>query len=145
MTKNGCLECEAIMLNINYGHNQELMQKCRPLEEYAIFVDTVRKYSANNSLELKEAIDVAIDECIQKGILTDILTTQRAEVQTLILETFDKEQYEKDLVEDAKAEGALNILLTMIKKKLAKGKSIDTIAAELEETPSFIAELIEKI
>ena len=28
-----CLECTATMLNINYGHNQELMKHCRRLEE----------------------------------------------------------------------------------------------------------------
>ncbi len=105
MTKNGCLECEVTMLNINYGHNKELMEKCRPLEEYAIFVDTVRRYASDKTLKLAKAIALASDECIQKGILVDILTTQRAEVQALILETFDKEQYEKDLIEDAKEEG----------------------------------------
>ena len=31
------------MLNINYGHNKVLMEKCRRLKEYAIFVDAVRK------------------------------------------------------------------------------------------------------
>lgn len=31
--ENACLECAATMLNINYGHNFELMQKCRRLED----------------------------------------------------------------------------------------------------------------
>ena len=39
-----CLECTATMLNINYGHNQELMKHCRRLEEYSIFVQCVREY-----------------------------------------------------------------------------------------------------
>ena len=34
-SKGGCLECEAVMLNINYGHNRELLEKCGRLEEYA--------------------------------------------------------------------------------------------------------------
>ena len=38
-----CLECCATMLNINYGHNYELMEKCRRLEEYSAFVAEVRK------------------------------------------------------------------------------------------------------
>ena len=37
------LECETLTLNINYGHNRALMEKCRRLEEYAIFVHTVRE------------------------------------------------------------------------------------------------------
>ena len=39
----GALECETVMLNINYGHNRALMEKCRCLKEYAIFVATVRE------------------------------------------------------------------------------------------------------
>ena len=100
-TEGGCLECEAIMLNINYGHNRELMEKCRRLEEYALFVATVRKHVANKKLSLGDAITLAIDECIAKGILSDILTEERAEVHMYILETFDKELYEKELKDDA--------------------------------------------
>ena len=32
---DSCLEFKAIMININLGHNKELMGKCRVLEEYA--------------------------------------------------------------------------------------------------------------
>ena len=104
-SQGGCLECEAIMLNINYGHNRVLMEKCRRLEEYAFFVATVRKYAADESLSLEDAIALAIDECIEKEILSDILTEERAEVFMYILESFDKELYERDLKEHAIAEG----------------------------------------
>lgn len=85
------------MLNINVGRNQELMEKCSRLEEYAIFVAAVRKYAVNKKLELGEAISEAMDECIEKGVLLDILIKQRAEVFAVVLETFDKELYERDL------------------------------------------------
>ena len=72
MNSGGCLECSAIMLNINYGNNRELMEKCRRLEEYAIFIATVRKYATDEKLTLGDAITLAIDECIEKlpGLLT---------------------------------------------------------------------------
>ncbi len=60
-TEGGCLECEAVMLNINVGRNQELMEKCRRLEEYAIFVAAVRKFAVDKKLELGEAISQAIE------------------------------------------------------------------------------------
>lgn len=119
-TDGGCLECEAIMLNINYGQNRELMEKCRRLEEYAIFIATVRKYAADEKLSLGDAITIAIDECIEKGVLLDILTEERAEVYMYILESFDKELYEKDLKENAiaegRAEGRQEMLLELIKE-----------------------------
>lgn len=61
--EDGCLECWARMLNINYGHNRELMQKCRRLEEYAIFVSKVREHTMNNPKNPSEAIERAVDEC----------------------------------------------------------------------------------
>ena len=141
-TKGGCLECEAVMLNINYGHNRELLEKCRRLEEYAMFVDTVREYMADKKRNLGTAITLAIDECIERGILLDIQTVERAEVFMYILESFDKELYERDLKQVAYEEGEKNKLLSLIKIKLAKGKSVEQIAEELEETVESIEKLI---
>lgn len=103
-SSDGCLECEAIMLNINYGHNRRLMEKCRRLEEYAIFVATVRKFAAVNHCTLEDAITMAVEECINAGVLVDVLKEQRAEVFEVILETFDKELYERDLRINIRAE-----------------------------------------
>ncbi len=36
------LECRATILNINSGHNRELMEKCRRLHEYAEFIQRIR-------------------------------------------------------------------------------------------------------
>ena len=36
-----CLECTARIYNINYGHNQELMVRCRTLEEYSILIGRI--------------------------------------------------------------------------------------------------------
>ena len=145
-TKGGCLECEAVMLNINYGKNLELMEKCRRLEEYAIFIATVREYAADKKRSLSEAITLAIDACIEKGILLDILTAERTEVFMYILESFDKELYERDLKQNAYVDGVkdgeINKLLSMIKIKMEKGKSVEQIADELEETVESIEKLI---
>ncbi|HJB45772.1 MAG TPA: hypothetical protein H9713_03545 [Candidatus Mediterraneibacter surreyensis] len=107
-SKAPCLECIAIMLNINYGHNKELMEKCKRLKEYAVFVDAVRReLSADTPLD--QAVSRAVDNCISKNILTDILTDQKAEVIQMILETYDKELHDKTLrsegYETGKAEG----------------------------------------
>ena len=125
----------------NYGKNRELMEKCRCLEEYAIFIATVREYAADKKRSLGTAITLAIDECIEKGILLDILTEERAEVFMYILESFNKELYERDLKENALAEG----LKIIIKKKLAKGKSLEQIANDLETDVISIERLIKEM
>ena len=130
----------------NYGKNRELMEKCRRREEYAIFIATVREYAADKKRSLGTAITLAIDECIEKGILLDILTVERAEVFMYILESFDKELYERDLkknaYDDGVKDGENNKLVSQIKIKLEKGKSIEQIAEELEETVESIEKLI---
>ena len=148
--EGGCLECEARLLNINYGQNRELMEKCRRLEEYAIFVAKVRERMSNGSMSLKQALTLAMEDCIREGILADILEKQRDEVLGMVLSTFNRELYEKELKEDAREEGwmegriegARDKLRSQIQKKLAKGKTIREIADDLEETVETIRELM---
>lgn len=99
-----CLECTATMLNINYGHNQELMKHCRRLEEYSIFVQCVREYIQSEP-SVEDALGKAIDTCIHQDVLADFLKKHRAEVTNMILTTYDKDLYEKTLKEDAREEG----------------------------------------
>ena len=99
-----CLECTATMLNINYGHNQELMKHCRRLEEYSIFVQCVREYIQSEP-SVEDALEKAIDTCINQDVLADFLKKHRAEVTNMILTTYDKDLYEKTLKEDAREEG----------------------------------------
>ena len=100
---------------------------------------------------------MAIDECIEKGILLDILTEERTEVFMYILESFDKELYERDLKADAYEDGVQagrqagleagenNKLVSQIKIKLAKGKSVEQIAEELEETQETIEKIVSQL
>lgn len=150
--KGACLECEARLLNINYGHNWELMERCRKLEEYALFVSCVRKHTEREQ-SFKKAINLAIDECIGNGILQEILIRNRSEVLGMVLTTFNKELYEKDLKEDAYEDGvAAGIeagerkkLLEQIRAKLEKGKSVEEIADALEESEETIRNLLAEL
>ena len=62
-----------------------------------------------------------------------------------ILESFDKELYERDLRQNAYDDGRNDTLISMIKIKLDKGKTVSQIAAELEETVEVIEELIQEM
>ena len=72
-------EWTATILNINYGHNKEILLKCRVLEEYSLFVQCVRKHLAKENIR-DIAINNAIDECVNNNILRDFLTKCKAEV-----------------------------------------------------------------
>ena len=86
------------MLNINHGHNKELLTACKPLEEYAWFVSQARmNHTANNNnpnkepLEFGIAIDQTIDEMpeglqkgLQKGLQEGLLKGKLLDIQNLI-------------------------------------------------------------
>lgn len=90
------VELQVRMLNINYGHNEALMNKCRMLEEYARFVEISRQYAAGG-MALQEALNAAIDYCMEQVILYETLRKHRAEVLGMLLEEFDVDKYERTL------------------------------------------------
>ena len=90
------VELKVRMLNINYGHNRELMEKCRVLEEYAEFVGLARSYIADGQ-KTQDALNAAIGYCIDHGILSGFLRKYRAEVLGMLLEEFDVDKYERSL------------------------------------------------
>ena len=142
------LECRAVLLNINYGHNKKLMEKCRRLEEYSILVSTVRKYLAEGK-DLESAVEEAVDECTANNILRDILVKNRAEVIGMILTSFDQEEYEQTIRDESYQEGVEDgeerMLQSQIRKKLAKGKDAEVIAEELEMPVERIRQEMEKM
>lgn len=84
------LELKVLMLNINFGHNKELMDKCRTLREYSQYVDRVRKYAKR--MRIEEAVERAVTECIREGILADFLSSQRAEVIAVSIFEYNEEE-----------------------------------------------------
>lgn len=147
--ENPDLELRVTVLNVNEGHNTELMEHCQTLKEYAQYVARVRKYTSTTELSLEEAVECAVNECIKEGILSEFLTQNRAEVISMSIFEYDKEEEEKKLRKaeyDAGHEaGKKDTLKNMIKKKLEKGKTLEEIAENLEEEIAFIQKLIDEL
>ena len=122
-----CLQCTAVMLNINYGHNLALMEKCQRLKEYSIFVDTVRIQCKKTS-DPRHAVTKAVDICIEKGILRDVLVKHKAEVISMVLTSFNQKAYEKDLYEEGVEEGINLGQKEIVLHMLQSGNSLEQIA-----------------
>ena len=113
-TEQPDIEVVAHMLNINYGHNKELMERCRKLKEYAQFIDIIRHYlRENKQWSNEQAISKAIDDCIQNNILRDILQKERLRVMASILSEFDevgyKEMIQDEAIEDGEIRGSIKL------------------------------------
>ena len=89
------LELIVTVLNVNEGHNADLMQHCSMLKEYAQYVARVRHYASD--MPLNQAVKRAVDECIREGILAEFLTQNRNEVISMSIFEYDKELEEKKL------------------------------------------------
>lgn len=105
------LELKVTMLNINLGKNRELMEKCKTLREYCLFVERVRRYAKEMTIE--EAVDQAVTECIRENILADFLSAQRAEVVAMSIFEYNEEEMKKIRADEysvGKAEYVLDLL-----------------------------------
>ena len=121
-----CLKCTATLLNVNYGHNRELMERCRALHDYAVYVQRVRENQAKGMV-LPEAVDKATDDCIRDEILKDILLKNRAEVKNMVLGTWGTENH----LRAVKAEREQNE--REIKELVRKRNKLEQEKAELEQ------------
>ena len=120
------------------------MEKCRRLKEYSLFIDTVRRNLASG-LPLEQAVSQSVDECIQKNILKDILTAQKAEVIQVVLETFDQEKYEKavkqegyeDGYNDGREDGLRQLISALMDISEKYGMSDNEIVSEIMQKYSL--------
>ena len=99
----GCLELTVRVLNINLGHNKPLLDKCSSLYGYAYFVATVRKYLED--MDLTEAVNTAVEECIRADILKEFLMEHKAEVVAMSIYEYNEEYVRKSLFEDGMETG----------------------------------------
>jgi len=169
--ENPALELTAVMLNINRGHNEKLKGLCKSLKDYSEYTARVREYA--DTMPISEAVEQAICECIQEGILAEFLKQNRAEAKQVSIYEYDEEKHMRQEREtfwedgwaagreegiregeergrefgrkEGRQEGKLDLLKDLIQKKLSKGKSTGAIAEELEIEEALVSELVQEM
>lgn len=137
------LELTVVVLNINYGHNQELMGKCPTLAEYVYYVQKVKEYSKERPIE--EAVEMAIEHCIKNNMLAKFLRTHRNEVVHMSIFEYDAEKHIAMEKEESRSEGRIEERVELIKAKILKSKPLEIIADELECDVEEIRKLYEVV
>ena len=100
------LELKVVTLNINEGHNNELMEQCQILREYAQYVARVRKYT-------KEM---------------EFLRKNTSEVIAMSIFEYDKEEEEKKLRKAEFEAGEESKAKEIIGLMLSAGEPVEKIA-----------------
>ena len=110
-----------------------LLQSCKPLAEYSIFVETVRR---NIERDKEYGFENAIKECIQNDILKEYLQRKSKEVINMLIAEYD---YATDIAvqraEERKIAYGEGKSLGLAEGKslgLAEGKSLGSRQAKLE-------------
>ena len=97
------LNLKAVLLNINPGYNNDIVNACKTLSDYVIYTSRVREYA--EQMKIEAAVEKAITECIVEGILADFLTKYRAEAKKMSIYEYDEERQRIWDREEGKEEG----------------------------------------
>ena len=74
------------VLNINTDKANKVLATCKPLEEYSLFVEEVRKQT---QLDSENGFTNAVKICIEKGILKEYLQRKSREVINMLVAEYD--------------------------------------------------------
>ena len=91
---------------MNLGHNKELLNACQTLHDYAEYVHRMRKYA--KTMTIGDAVDRAIEECIQDGVLKEFLEQNRTEAKAMSIFEYNQEEHIRMEREEAKEEERAN-------------------------------------
>ena len=128
-------ELKVLVLNINAGYNEDIKENCQTLKEYMEFVDYVRAYA--KEMPFPQAVNMAVDTCIEKGILAEFLKANKAEVVAMSIfeydeakqRAFDKREGFEDGWTAGREAGVETGRKSLILHALKNGSSKETIAS----------------
>ncbi len=99
---NDCsIELTVKVININYDKGHELLDKCKYVHDYALFVYMVRKYQ-EAKYSIDDAVYKAVKECIANGVMVDFLKEYEHEVKNMLTKEITFEEFVEIRVEEAK-------------------------------------------
>ena len=80
------LEVVVSVTNINYNKESEILHTCKPLKEYTLFVEAVRRHT---KLDSENGFRNAIKECVRNDILREYLQRKSKEVMNMLIAEYD--------------------------------------------------------
>ena len=126
------LELMVHIVNINLGKNKKLVESCKKLHGYSVFVSKIREYSA--SMSTADAVANAIDYCIKHDILREFFLKERKAITMVSLFEYDQAGHMELIKEEALEEG--------IKRGIEQGieQGIDLRTEQMQKLFSILAE-----
>lgn len=133
------IELKCRLYNINSGKNRELLEKCQVLREYMTFVDHVREFHRDSGYsDLENAIERAIDRCIEDNVLRQFLTERRSEVVKVVQLDYtferqiilEREEGRADGIAEGISRGIAQSIISILEEK---GEIPDELGTKIKE------------
>ena len=119
------LELSVKVININYDKESKILKHCKPLEQYSLFVEAVRRHVA---IDREHGFENAIKECIKNDILRDYLQRKSKEVLNMLIGEYD---YDTDIAVQRKESFEIGLAEGEARGE-ARGRSEGSRQAKLE-------------
>ena len=120
------LELVVSVTNINYNKGSRILHTCKPLKEYTLFVNAVRRHL---KLDSENGFKNAIKECIRNDILREYLLRKSKEVINMLIAEYD---YDVDIAVQREEEREI-----ALKEGEAQGFSAGSHQKALEDARNF--------
>lgn len=143
---SGSFEWTSTMLNINKGHNQDIMNKCQALFQYSDFIAKIKEFK--KSLPVKDAVDKAVNYAIANNYLNGFFKKHKEGIMHSCLSEFNEEAFRKGIHDegynDGLLDGARKSIKIMIKNNIPKDIAISELIEEFQMTEIEAATFIKK-
>jgi hypothetical protein len=140
LAKHGFPSMELVVriYNINEGHNESMVKRCKTLEGYRTFIAKVRSHEQEGKTR-DEAMKEAVRECIEHDILKNFLEINGTEVLNMLLTEWNWDDAIAIQREEGREEGQ-----AMVLELMKQGYSPEQIEAKLSALKSNNMETAEQ-
>ncbi len=134
------IEVTVRMLNVNYGRNQELLDACKPLAEYAWIVNEVREKNLTKDEEgASSAIDQAISSMPDDFVIKPFLVAHRAEVKGMLLTEYNEAEAMEKFEQDGDRKRAIKDIQSLMETlKLTAKQAMDALKIPVSEQSKYM-------
>ena len=135
------MELVAKIIDINHNSGEVVLNRSSTLQGYSLLIDTVRKNQLTGMTRDK-AIAVAIDLCIESGVLTEFLTEHYLEVSKMLNWEYDADAEKRVLTEEGRQQGLQEGMQKGLQQGMQQGVEI---LADLLKNGTPLDEALEKV
>ena len=126
------LDVSVTVLNINYGCNNDLMNKCEELKEYALFVSKVREYQ-RIGYSINEAVNKTYLDLDLSKEINQFLIGHKAEVEGMLFSE-EYEEIAREIDREEKREEGIELGKEIILNELLRrGLITEEVVKEFSE------------